>query len=283
MTCFYYDFWRNRIGDKVATSACLKWFKQINQNVKLIAIDDNKSFGERLSSMPSSVIFSGLIDGVARKRPPDSFGINFGCIWIRLPWLAEKNIYPSIKVDTAIELELLNRFEWMSEPYVCIHILEDAPYNIKRNIDFDSMQELITRLSNYGYRVVRVGKWLGKIAKHCIDTTTEHFTVMQSAVIVKNSFCYIGGDTGVTHIAAAVGVPNIFAIYDNKKIDEEKWKRVAARMNCNCSFSTIPNVSEERLSIVKMHEHTFDVKNTLYGISEKMDKYNYSTNIRLLK
>jgi len=267
----YYDFWRHRIGDKVATSACLEWFKSENPNTLLIAIDDNKSFRGCLSTIPSSVVFPHLVDDVCQKRPPDTFQILFGCLWIRLPWLAKRNIYPSMKVDSTIELQLLNSFKWMTEPYICIHILEDAPYNIGRNINFNNMQKLITLLWKTGYVVVRVGKWPGKSAEHCIDMTQEQLSLMQTAVIVKHGTCYVGGDTGITHIAAATGVPHIFAVYHKLKTDEVKWKRVAIHMNCGCEFSTLPSVPEKRLSIIKMHEHQFDVYTTFNNICQKMN------------
>jgi hypothetical protein len=279
----YYDFWRHRIGDKVATSACFEWFKRENPDILLVAIDDNKSFRKRLSTIPSSVIFPHLIDGVCKKRSPDLFEIFFGCLWIRLPWLAKRNIYPSIKVDPVTELQLLNRFKWMSEPYVCIHILEDAPYNIRRNINFKDMQELITRLSQAGYLLVRVGKWLGKIAKHCIDLTREQFSVMQSAVIVKHATCYVGGDTGITHIAAATGVPHVFAVYYKIRSDQAKWIKVAIRMNCGCDFSTLPSVPKEKLTIIKMHEHHFNIDGAFNSICEKMKSLEFSYNFKFGK
>jgi FkbM family methyltransferase len=257
----YYSFKRHRIGDKIAVSASFRWLKSLSPQTKIIVVDDNESHQGRQSTIPSSVIFSHLIDGVADAVPEGVNPIHFGSHWIRTPWLAKQGIYPSIQVDSSDEAELFYRFSWMGKPYVCVHILEDAGYNIRRNHNFGSMQSLISLLSRKGYQVVRIGKPLGRLAKDCIDLSELNLTIMQSACVIKNCRAFVGGDTGMTHIAAALDIPLILAIYGNLEGQDPRWKKLSKRMGCfplQDNFCSLPNIKPEKLKILEMRNHAFD-------------------------
>lgn len=273
----YYDFNQHRIGDKVAISAALHWHRARHPEDFLIAVDDFW-FGKGIQrAIPSRVVFEGLVDEcVYNTTPPDAERLDFGCIWIRVPWLAKQGFYPSIRVSGECEARMFERFRWMTDPYVCVHILEDAAYNRRRNHSLRQMAELIRILSERGARVVRVGKWLGSVLKRITDLTPCGLSVMESACIVKNSICFIGGDTGMTHVASAVGVERIVAIYGPPLQPEQrkKWRKVALEMGCDADFCSWPSVPEERRSVFHMQDHQFSMTEVVDACTKHLREVN---------
>lgn len=255
----YYDFYRHRIGDKVAMSAVLRWYRDQYPEEWIIAVDDFWFENGKQRSIPSSVIFGDLVnESVYSSIPSNAVCLDFGCIWIRVPWLARYGYYPCIKVDAEVERRLACRYEWMNEPYICIHVLEDAAYNRMRNHSVRHMAHLAKTLSDTGVQVVRVGQYSGYTWARQIDLTPDGLSVMETACIIKRCIGYIGGDTGISHIAAAVDVPWSAAIY-GPPVEDAVWRRRARAMRCDGGFCSLPSIPECRRSIFYMTDHRFDV------------------------
>lgn len=266
----YCDFRNHRIGDKVVCSAALKWYKDQHPQDWLIAVDDFWFEKGKQHTIPSNVIFKGVVDEcVYNKTPVNATRLEFGCLWLRVPWLAKQGCYPSITLNNECEKQMLDRFRWMSDPYVCVHILENAPYKRKRNHDFRQMRQLLRVLSRHRVNVVRIGQDSGCVVRGVTDLTPYNLSVMESACVIKHSTAYIGGDTGMTHIASAVGVPWILAIYGSPD-NPEPWRNQAQKIGCgDIDFCALPSVPEEdRLTVFRMRNHKFmlaDVVNTCLG------------------
>ncbi|OHB55300.1 MAG: hypothetical protein A2Y12_00595 [Planctomycetes bacterium GWF2_42_9] len=259
----YYYFHQHRIGDKVAISAALKWYKEQHPQDWLIAVDDFWFENGKQRSIPSNIIFDEIVNEcLYNTTPADATRLDFGCIWIRVPWLAQQGYYPSIKVSKECEEQMLSRFRWMCSPYVCVHILEDAPYNRGRNHNFTQMVQLMRFLSGNGMHVIRIGKSSGYFLKQQTDLTRLGLSVMESACIIKHSIAYIGGDTGMTHIASAVGVPWILAIYGPPP-NQKPWRNHAKAIGCNVDFCSLPSVPKERRTVFYMHGHKFSLSKAM--------------------
>ena len=250
----YYDFTGHRIGDKVVVSAAFKWHLSRYPKDHIIAIDDPHCHGSRQATLPSSVIFHGLIDEVASKPPNGAAPLALGNLWIRTPWLARQGFYPSIVLDDAVEEAIIEQFKWIKQPYVCVHILQDAPYNRCRNHSYADMKEVILRLGRVGIRVVRIGRNFNNPIIRCTDLTQQRLTVMQSACVIKNCKVFIGGDTGMSHIASAVGVPHIIGIYG--PCDVNPWRYEAKQMGCDVEFNSLPSVPPGRLTSITTVSYT---------------------------
>lgn len=152
---------------------------------------------------------------------------------------------------------MLKQFSWIKKAYVGIHILQDAPYNKCRNHSFRDMYALIAKLASYGVHVVRIGKSFNNHIPLCADLTQYNLSVMESACIIKNCGVYIGGDTGMTHIASALNIPSIIAIYGPCR--SELWQGEAKQMGCDIDYSLSPSVPLNKLKTVTMQNHRFDI------------------------
>jgi SAM-dependent methyltransferase len=269
-----YNFTRHRIGDKVAMSAVLRWYREQHPEDWFIAVDDYWFENGIQRSMPSGTIFSGLIDEcLYNTTPRNAIRLAFGCIWIRVPWVAQLGYYPSIMIDGESEERMLRRFPWMTEPYICVHILEDARYNGARNHDFTQMRRFLSVISALGAHVVRIGRASGRTLLRQTDLTLEGLSIMESACIIKHAAAYIGGDTGMTHIASATGVPWILALY-GPPVDEERWREEARSMGCDVGFCSLPSVPEEKRTVFHMHNHHFPMTPVLDACVERLQRLN---------
>jgi hypothetical protein len=107
-------------------------------------------------------------------------------------------------------LELLNvSSDKIVRPVVCFHILLDAPYQRSRNHVFAEWEKCIRELAGSGVTCFRVGH--PATAKKSIegeniyDLTKHGLTPSQSIAVISMCDVYVGGDTGMTHAASALG------------------------------------------------------------------------------
>jgi hypothetical protein len=206
-----------------------------------------------------------------------SGGYCYGNPWLMLPFLAKKGIYPEIhlgKISFPEEIE--KRVRTLSnKKIVVLHILEDAQYNTERNHSFEQMEGLCRRIVTLfdDLFLIRVGQNTGHllgIAKDkCLDATSFNLSILQSAMLLEMADLYIGGDTGMTHFAAALDVPHIIAIYGYK------YNLGFTLRNCfNCVestgiadiVSTFPSIAEGRLTKIIMKNNSFNCDTVLDAV-----------------
>jgi len=138
--------------------------------------------------------------------------------------IAETGIFPSLTIPR-------RHYEWLKtdfiellpdlgkdfvRPIVCFHPLLDAPYQRSRNHSFPQWKACMELVAQKGATVVRIGapvkSELVVRGKKIYDLTPLNLTPSQSIAVISMCDVFVGGDTGMTHAAAALG-KHIVAIY----------------------------------------------------------------------
>jgi hypothetical protein len=142
-------------------------------------------------------------------------------LWETLPILAKDGIYPSMVA------KLLNwwwfggeKGEYLSvdEPYIVVHPLLDAGYNTVRNHNVGMIVSLIRRMASFGIKIVVIGLTEDQISNigyigHVVKMIPRSkYNVDQVMAIIAGCTLFIGGDTGFSHAAGALG-RSVVAIY----------------------------------------------------------------------
>lgn len=107
----------------------------------------------------------------------------------------------------------------IKKPYIVIH---PTPQKIDRRIPMEKWGELIEYFSAQGYAIVVTGSGLPAELSYINEILStvkgETYNLAgklswgQTANVIKGAKCYIGIDTGTTHLAAATAIPT-FAIF----------------------------------------------------------------------
>ena len=195
----------------------------------------------------------------------------YGMIWFAAPYFAKLGFLPNFKFPknltfnrTNFKVPNLNNFI-----KVVIHILEDAPYQKQRNhnvADFLTLCKLLVD-NREDILIIRIGldrnNKLPNYKDRLLDLTDLNLTIEESAYIISLADIYIGGDTGMTHLAGALGVKNIIAIYAAFPTD----------LPCTMitgfgELSSFPLVEKERISKIIMQNNRFDPAE-VYGLMEE--------------
>ncbi|MBL1214841.1 MAG: glycosyltransferase family 9 protein [Ignavibacteriae bacterium] len=99
------------------------------------------------------------------------------------------------------------------QSYVVIAPMSDT---IEKDWSFENYKELIVQIvENTNYLIILIGtnkqnihfRSIEKFNPSRIMNTAGRYSLLESAIIVKNSLLYIGNDSGFTHIAKALGTP----------------------------------------------------------------------------
>ena len=104
--------------------------------------------------------------------------------------------------------------------YIVFSPLFDANYNIARNMDVKFANDLIQRLfDEYNERLVIITNHPDKIEhKHVSTIVTPN--LYDIIYIIGRAKSFVGGDTGFSHFAGLLCVPNIVSIYGNNTRSE---------------------------------------------------------------
>jgi hypothetical protein len=200
--------------------------------------------------------------GCGRQCPANPWGDGkcYGNLWITSQHYAKTFFLPAVSLPCTGAVRKRIPFTGDLRKYkkVVIHILEDAAYDKVRNhrfVDFEELcRLLVTRHKDL--LIIRVGRDMGNrlpsFDGRVIDVTGQGFTIEETARVVSLADVYIGGDTGITHIAGAVGVPYLVAVYSRVKYDTCR-----RRMGMSEYWSTFPLVPPWRISRVLMRNHRF--------------------------
>lgn len=198
----------------------------------------------------------------------------YGSTWVAGNYFAKYHYYPKFKLPKNI---LFNKIDFKNNELakyikIVVHILEDASYNKIRNHDISDFISLCQKLidNHTNVLIIRIGlnmnDKLPNYKDRVIDLTDLNISVGESAYIISLADIYIGGDTGMTHLAGALDVKNIIAIYGNNrntnlcsKIQgpEEKW-------------SSFPIVEPERLTKIIMQNNRFNPDHAYRLIKERL-------------
>lgn len=127
-------------------------------------------------------------------------------LWVYLPKHAkETGRYPRIEVPENIR-GWAEQFKF-ERPLIAVHCLTDAAYHKSRNHHFNEWHEMMRILAEK-YDVVRVGMptdtFIGNIDLHLMDATRENLDISQTIGLINKATVFCGGDTGLSHAAAAL-------------------------------------------------------------------------------
>jgi ADP-heptose:LPS heptosyltransferase len=163
--------------------------------------------GEKLNMKNFLPVLTKVFVAIERAYPSP------GNLFVYAPrHILEFGNYPTLAVPDKYRTWLLEKFNFTSvpkkRPCVCFHILTDAPYSMSRNHNFKEWDNCISILAKEDVDIYRVG-----IPGHRLtcrngnihDLTIENLTPSQSIAVISMCDVYVGGDTGMTHAASALG------------------------------------------------------------------------------
>lgn len=249
---YIYSSKGHRIGDKIVLEACFRDFRNKHPDDRLVFIDDKRP-GSPANELELNAIFEHCVDEYVPAYEPHSFkvpqgdvGFNFGNLWTFLPKLRAKRSFPKISIPDGWR-KWYNYFVRLEYPIVCVHILDNPPYNLTRKHNFIDFEKIIVYLAKQGINVIRIGVDNGSVVKYnnVIDITPNNLSVMASASIINKCDVYIGGDTGMSHIAAALG-KRIVAVYGTNKHDKKSFSD---------DWDSYPNTVEEKITVFVMKDN----------------------------
>lgn len=130
--------------------------------------------------------------------------------------IRETGIYPTLRIPPAyrtwlsgyLPVEIIREYD---RPIVCFHILTDAPYSKSRNHSFPHWKECIEKLADQDVWIIRIGLKetsqgvVGHGKANVFDFSQDDLTTPQAISVISACDIYVGGDTGMTHAAAALG------------------------------------------------------------------------------
>lgn len=215
-----------RIGDLAATMICATYKKEIERREIAFEVVD-----ELHKSLRADVLFADVIDQFFHnetqldpKNP--AFEIyDPGVLWVVAPFYVREfggAVIPKIKIDDAIYAG--PDLDWGNYTVFCPLI--DAQYNTPRNMSIRFVNSLIEKIhKNLGDRLIVITKYPEIIDNEAVNVFA---TDRLYDIIYVLSKCkrYIGGDTGFTHFAGLLRVPEMIAIYGANSYEDNYINRV---------------------------------------------------------
>ncbi|MFW9940491.1 MAG: glycosyltransferase family 9 protein [Candidatus Thorarchaeota archaeon] len=147
------------------------------------------------------------------------FGNQISYLWEVSEWLNQHNIFPLLKIPNWVHTSTKDKLSYsnfqLNDNYITLHI-RSIRRNPEKNLDFEKYIEvshlIMTQLN---MKVVILGKYDEQqfLVKNStrdrksklIDLRNKLDHVWEVAYVMQNAFAHIGGDSGPTHLAAAVG------------------------------------------------------------------------------
>ena len=155
--------------------------------------------------------------------------------WEKVSSLSKLNRTPKLEIPKEIESELESKVKDYSfsikEKYVTIHV-RALKNESEKNLDYLKYWRVAEKIvKKMKMKVVFIGKGdynhseLKKNQniedKWIFDLRNKFENVWESAYLIKNAFAHIGGDSGPTHIAAAVGTKIVTVERENEIPDND--------------------------------------------------------------
>lgn len=258
---FIYDTVNHRIGDKIVLEACFRHFKLNHSSSDKIVLVDDRRRNHPANELELDLMFGNSIDVYHPSMSPlklyesklienDLFSqLPVGNLWLALPELRKIGIYPRITIPLKWQEWYSNYedFAKLTHPIICIHILDNPPYNKARKHNYIDFEKIAVYLAKKGYSVVRIGRDNSQKIDYpnVLDVTSKLFSIMASIAIINKCDIFIGGDTGVTHIAAALN-KKIIAIYGPNDHDKAAYGE---------EWDSYPNTADQNITTYIMKEN----------------------------
>ena len=247
-----YSFTGHKIGDKVNACYQLSYYKE--KGLDFILIDPSY---KDANSFPVKRFFPNISNFIL-EVPPESKqsdqiflelsskfpSMGFGNLWISAPSLKQDTGYlPSMSIpsyvkdfQSSLKFEVGKSFKKSDYKHIIVnHCLVDAPYNVRRNHDYSQWNMFFNLVRNYIED--------NNLPCLVIDIPINYMLpVWQIIAIIDLGDIFVGGDTGFTHIAAALH-KNIIAIYCDDMIeggDVKSFEPEKIRMGASHSWSSDP-------------------------------------------
>jgi hypothetical protein len=267
----YHHFYAHRLGDKVGAAGLMQYYKH-GSNVAIVAVDCRFAVNGVNAGIDIADYFDNIYDAIIQVYDEKHFNIEHhylssqsnimcvnGYIWELLPIIKrDHNIFPKMNMPNIYkDWWLSEKTKYGIDNYICVHILIDALYNVSRNHDIIYMIRLVNELSKY-VPIVLVGISNRELitGDNIYDLTKYNYNIDQSIAIVENSFLYIGGDTGLSHAAGALG-KKVVAIYGQNPYPGTGW-------------DSIVSVPDKSIIEIRMNDdHSFDVEKVVNEIKVK--------------
>lgn len=279
-----YNFARHRMGDKINACYQLSYYKEFYKNNFLLidpGYNDPTSFpvkyffpqlGEMVLEISGKNEETGILecDEIFNHLKPFIPELSFGNLWISAPSLKQDTDYlPHMHIPaplkeyqkllkTTKDNQLLD-----TNAYSCIivnHCLSDVAYNHNRRHNINQWDTFFSNLkSKYAEKNVLI-----------IDLPREYvMPAVEIISIIDLADIYVGGDTGFTHAAAALG-KEIVAIYGDDSSDVRDFENERIRMKQSHVWCSDP-ISNSYKKFV-MENNLFDEKEVLGYIETLINK-----------
>lgn len=259
------DGTKEALGDKVAIVTVATWLRRmLNEEIILLETAPGRTpFLFSNYELPEGLVVEEMQLGIPLEHLDVLKSGANDSLWVLNPYLATLGIHPKIKLkEPATE-----RDEIVFIP------LHNPLYNQRRGMDLAHVGKTINYLREIGFNLTVI-----------TDFKSEHFESIQlpfNEVVerIAGAKIFIGGDTGFSHLACALGTPAI-AIYPDWFVVGKSDMRDAATIgewwgipSIYTPYSFIPNAPHEKLRVVELaSDHTFSIAHVEANIEYLADK-----------
>ena len=239
-----YDMSQDRIGDAIGSLPILQHICVLNPKLKLSVIYCAKDNGEYSwhrginlfdwSDWKPHTIYNYFPSGKVIFNSVDGSGFS---IWGTLHRL---NLQPKLRSPSNIS---------HTERNVSMHIINavgirNKPYVSRRTLSMEKYEQIGKYLVQCGITVTRLGAEYDRIRDFdsCInDLTSQNLTLHDTFTQLAKSDLFMGGDSGLTHAAAALGIPVIAEVDPVSKSAKGLAgipQNLLTEIPYNCNFET---------------------------------------------
>jgi hypothetical protein len=202
---YYFHNKNNRIGDEIQMTAFLQYIKKMYPEKTIFYRDENQYLSSREYFPEGLVTF-------CEDQPPCTEWLHTGNLW------TSRNIFVRHGIYTRI-----NRQHCPIENRAVFFPLLSPEYNFPRRMDIEVVKKMMSEYDNLTV-YVDPHKSQDKRLLEAHNVPYSCVSLKEAIEVICASTCYIGGDTGFTHIAGAVGHTNIVAIYGNSDHDKNAFR-----------------------------------------------------------
>lgn len=281
-----------RLGDRIALLYFAENLKRERKGIKLHAFErfnyESVSDFTMVDWAPSGLFETVITD--PNNLPPNIPRIypNPSNLFVYTPKkIRETGIRPRLVLPLKYHEWLDSEFlallpgngKGLKRPIVCFHVLLDAPYQRSRNHYLPEWKRCMELTAKMGVTVIRVGKSVSHdqmvSGNGIYDLTHLGLTPSQSIAVISMCDVYVGGDTGMTHAAAAFN-KHIVAVYgDCTHMLRDKSKPNNIQPG---DWDTTPYVAKDKLFILRRNhgenilKPIFTAEQILDGVSTMLSR-----------